>query len=103
MLHALSPPPSAPRLRTKYFGLYTMFINYLKIAVRNLLRHKGYAIVNIGGLAVGLACTLLILLWVRDELSFDRFHSDAERIYRLNWDFKYDNNEGLGSGTPPPL
>lgn len=60
-----------------------MFTNYLKIALRNMLRHKGYAIINIAGLAVGMTCCILIMLWVRDELSFDRFHENADRICRM--------------------
>jgi putative ABC transport system permease protein len=60
-----------------------MFENHLRIALRNLRRHKGYAFVNIAGLAVGMACCLLILLFVRDERSYDRFHAEADRIYRL--------------------
>lgn len=59
-----------------------MFTNYLKIALRNILKHKSYAFVNIAGLAVGIACCLLILLYVQDELSYDRFHQNAARIYR---------------------
>ncbi|UCH20421.1 MAG: ABC transporter permease [Deltaproteobacteria bacterium] len=64
-----------------------MLANYLKIAVRNILRHKVYSVINIAGLSVGMACTILILLWVQYELSFDRFHKNADRIYRLteNW------------------
>jgi putative ABC transport system permease protein len=60
-----------------------MFKSYLKIVLRNLRRHKGYAFINIAGLAMGLACCVLILLWVQDELSFDAYHQNAERIYRL--------------------
>ena len=60
-----------------------MLKNYLKIAVRNLERHKGYTAINITGLAVGTACYLLILLFVRDELSYDRHHDNAERIVRV--------------------
>ncbi len=60
-----------------------MFKNYLKIALRNLLRHKGYSFINVAGLAVGITCCLLILLFVQDELSYDRYHEKAERIYRL--------------------
>jgi putative ABC transport system permease protein len=64
-----------------------MFKNYLTVAVRNLLRHKVYSLINIAGLSVGMACTILILLWVQYELSYDRFHENADRIYRLteNW------------------
>jgi putative ABC transport system permease protein len=59
-----------------------MLRNYLRIALRNILKHKSYAIVNIAGLAVGIACCLLILLYVQDELSYDRFHENAAQIYR---------------------
>jgi putative ABC transport system permease protein len=57
--------------------------NYLKVAVRNLLRNKAYTLINIAGLSVGMACTILILLWVHYELSYDRYHENADRIYRL--------------------
>ena len=60
-----------------------MLRNYLKIAYRTLRRQKGYAFINIAGLAVGLACCLLIGLFVWSTLSFDRFHEKAERIYRV--------------------
>jgi hypothetical protein len=60
-----------------------MFSNYIKIAIRNILRHKVYSIINIVGLAVGMASTILILLWVQFELSYDRYHENADRIYRL--------------------
>jgi len=60
-----------------------MLKNYLKITIRNIRKHKGYSFINISGLAVGMACCVLILLWVRDELSFDRFHENAERIFRV--------------------
>ncbi|MCH8959901.1 MAG: ABC transporter permease, partial [Bacteroidetes bacterium] len=60
-----------------------MIKNYLKISLRNLQKHKGYAFINIFGLAIGLACCLLIVLFVRDELSYDRFHEKADRTYRI--------------------
>jgi len=60
-----------------------MLKNYLKVALRNLLRHKSYSFINVAGLAVGITCCLLILLFVQDELSYDRYHEKAERIYRL--------------------
>ncbi len=60
-----------------------MLKNYLKIALRNLLKHKVYSFINILGLAIGIACCLLILLYVQDELDYDRFHQRSERIYRL--------------------
>ena len=60
-----------------------MLKNYLTVALRNLLRHKGYSLINVLGLAIGIACCLLILLYVQDELSYDRYHKKADRIYRL--------------------
>jgi putative ABC transport system permease protein len=60
-----------------------MFRNYLKIALRHITRYKGYSFINISGLAIGMACCILILLWVQDELSFDKFHKNADDIYRL--------------------
>ena len=60
-----------------------MINNYLKIAYRNLSKHKGYAFVSIFGLSVGMACCIIIMLWVRQELNFDRFHSSAEKIFRV--------------------
>jgi len=60
-----------------------MFRNYLKVALRNIIRHKGYSIIHVVGLAIGMTCCILILLWVQDELSYDRYHQKADRIYRL--------------------
>src|SRR5882724_5385612 len=60
-----------------------MFRNYLKTAWRNLTRNKIYSFINIGGLSIGLACTMLIMLYVKDELSFDRFHKNVSNIYRV--------------------
>jgi putative ABC transport system permease protein len=60
-----------------------MFRNHLKVALRNLKRHKIYSFINISGLAIGMACAILILLWIQDELSYDRFHKHANNVYRL--------------------
>lgn len=60
-----------------------MFQNYFKVALRNFRKFKAYAFINIFGLAIGLACCILILLHVHDELSFDRFHSKADRLFRI--------------------
>ncbi len=60
-----------------------MFQNYLKIALRNLARQKGYSAINIIGLAVGMACCLVMLLFVQDELSYDKMYSNAANIYRV--------------------
>jgi putative ABC transport system permease protein len=60
-----------------------MLKNYFKTALRNLLKHKGYSLINITGLAIGMAACLLILLYVNHELSYDNYNEDADRIYRI--------------------
>src|SRR5688572_18897113 len=60
-----------------------MLNNYIKVAIRNLLRQKGFSFINIFGLALGISCTALIGMWVNDELSYDRFHNGYERIFRV--------------------
>ncbi|HMH22335.1 MAG TPA: ABC transporter permease, partial [Puia sp.] len=60
-----------------------MLRNYFKIAFRNLIRHKAYSAINISGLAIGMASSILILLWVQNELSYDRFHQHADQTYRI--------------------
>ena len=62
-----------------------MLKSYFKIAVRHFQRQKTYSLINISGLAVGMACCILILLWVYDELSYDRHHEKADRIYRITY------------------
>ncbi len=63
-----------------YWRLF-MLANYLKITLRNIRRHKAYSFINIAGLAMGIACCVLIMLWVQDELSYDRFHEHADDLY----------------------
>jgi len=79
-----------------------MFKNYLKIAFRNLWKNKGYSFINIFGLAAGLACSLLIFLFVKDEVSYDRFNKDSDRIYRVVKDFVNDDGSRLPDATTPP-
>jgi putative ABC transport system permease protein len=63
-----------------------MLRNYFKTAIRNILRHKGYSAINISGLAIGMASSIFILLWVRNELSYDKFHANADHIFRITAD-----------------
>ena len=60
-----------------------MLKNYFKIAWRNLIKNKVYSFINISGLSLGLACAMLIILYVKDEVSYDRFHEGGEHIYRI--------------------
>lgn len=66
-----------------------MLKNYLKIAWRNLIRNGVFSLINIVGLAIGLACSILILIWVQDELSFDLFHTKHKRIYQVLQDMPF--------------
>jgi putative ABC transport system permease protein len=79
-----------------------MFTNYIKITLRNLFRNKLYTFINIFGLAIGLAACLMIYLWVQDELSFDRFHPNASRIYRIERKFDFRDMHGQAPSTSGP-
>ncbi|QEC65979.1 FtsX-like permease family protein [Panacibacter ginsenosidivorans] len=70
-----------------------MVKNYFKIAFRNLWKNKGYSTINILGLAIGLATCLLITLYVTDELSYDRYNVNADRIYRINADIRFGGGD----------
>ena len=80
-----------------------MLSNYIKIALRNLLRHPGYASINVFGFAVGLACCLFIVLYVQYELSYDRHHEHADTIYRITLDAHVGGQEIIAPLSAPPL
>ena len=80
-----------------------MLSNYLKIAWRNLRKQPGFTFINVFGLAVGLSCCLLIVLYVSDELSYDRYNTKADHIYRLNTDAKFGGSAVELAVTPDPL
>ena len=78
-----------------------MFKNYLKIAVRNLRKNIGFSFINIFGLAIGIACSLLIFLFVKNELSYDAFHKNSHNIYRIVKDFINDDGSRIPDATTP--
>lgn len=80
-----------------------MFLNYLKIALRNIGRQKFYAFINISGLTIGLMASLLIILYIIDEFSYDRFHKDADRIYRVNLMGRMSGQEFNSAYTSAPV
>lgn len=80
-----------------------MFTNYLKIAWRNIRRSKTNSFINITGLAAGLACVILIVVYIKDELSYDRFLPDANRIYQVNIDANFGGTEFVAGNTPPTV
>jgi len=80
-----------------------MFRNYLKVALRNFLGRPGFSLINVLGLAVGVACCLLILLFVRDEMSFDRHNERLDRMYRAGLSAFVNNNAIEGAVTSAPM
>jgi ABC-type antimicrobial peptide transport system permease subunit len=80
-----------------------MLRNFFKITYRNIIRSKGFSVINISGLAIGMASAMLILLWVQNELSYDRFYKNADRLYQ-SWNRSKGNN-GIDcwNVTPKPL
>ena len=80
-----------------------MIRNYFKSAFRNLWKSKFYSLLNICGLAVGLATSIMLLLWVQNEWSYDRFHQESENIFRVNAHFKTNDGENVWATTPGPL
>ena len=80
-----------------------MFSNYLKITLRNLIKFKGYALINIFGLSIGLACSLLIIQYLRHEWSYDKHHENRDDIYRVSTIFRAGEREQMSGSTPSPL
>ena len=80
-----------------------MFRNNLKLALRTLSKQKAFSFINIIGLAIGLSASLFILLWVQDELSYDKFHKNADRIYVVGLDARLGTQEFKGSSSAAPL
>ena len=80
-----------------------MLRNFLKTAIRNLWKSKGFSAINIVGLAIGLSTCLLILIYVVDELSYDRFNSKADRIFRVDGEVKFGENHSLMTSGPSPM
>jgi putative ABC transport system permease protein len=90
------PPWQAPRL------VPPLAWNYVRTALRKVRREKGYASINVAGLAVGLACSVLMMLWVRQETSFDRFHANRDSIFRLLTETRSQSAVTLDARAPTP-
>jgi putative ABC transport system permease protein len=80
-----------------------MFKNLLRVAIRNILKDKVYSFINILGLTIGITCSLFLLLYILDELSYDRYHADAENIYRIVSDIKEPDNAFVWAVAQVPL
>ncbi len=93
---------SFPKLfKDTIFWRFSMFNNYLKIAWRNIKKHKGNSLINISCLAIGMTGCLLIFLWVQNEIGFDRFHENADCLYISETRTMLSGREYNGAGTPP--
>ena len=77
--------------------------NYTKIALRKIKRQKGFSFINVAGLAIGMAACILILIWVQDELSYDKFHENASQIYRINTVDTSGGKTFVLAGSPAPI
>jgi putative ABC transport system permease protein len=80
-----------------------MFKSYLKIAWRNIWRNKAFSITNLSGLTIGMTCTMLILLWVQDELNWDKFHPDHQNIYQVMVNRDFNGEVNTDKSVPFPL
>jgi putative ABC transport system permease protein len=80
-----------------------MLRNYFKVAIRNITRYKFYSAINLLGMTIGLTACLIILLYIVDELSFDKFHRNAERIYQVGLHAKISDQDILVANTCPPM
>ena len=80
-----------------------MIANYLKVGFRNILRYKVYSSINLFGLAIGMAASLLIFLYMADELSYDQFHKDSDRIFRIGSSGRFQGNEFKDAVSSPPI
>ncbi len=87
----------------RQFNNYGMYKNYLKTGWRNLLRNKGYSIINIGGLAAGMSVAILIGLWIQFEMSFDSFHENRSRIAMVLKNTLFNGERNTQEATPFPL
>jgi putative ABC transport system permease protein len=91
-----------PFVKFAIYWRFVMFKNYLKVALRNFYKHKSYSFINISGLAIGMACCMLIMLWVQDELNYERFNENIDDIFCIV-NYPPENPNSYDSSVPAPL
>ena len=99
LFHVLKLIPAY--IENTFFWSMSMIRNTTKVAFRSFLRHKGFSLINVSGLALGLACAIVILLWMQHELNYDAFHAKADRIYRIL--LNYGDKDSFGPHGPGAL
>jgi len=92
VLRLFRPGIIRPITTTQKLNNYGMFKNYFKIGYRNLAKNKGYSLINIGGLAIGMTVAMLISLWVFDEVSYNKYHNNYDRIGQVFFNGEYDGH-----------
>jgi len=80
-----------------------MFVNYFKSAWRNLVKHRAFSFINIAGLSIGISVCFIIMLYVQDELSFDRFNKNADRIVRVVFKANINGGKIFEANVMPPV
>ncbi len=80
-----------------------MIKNYFKTAWRNMLRNKTSSFINVSGLSIGIACVLMIVIYIQNELRYDKFHKDADRIFQVVLNGNMNGQEFWGGNTAPPV
>ncbi len=92
-----------PFLKFALYWRFVMFKNFLKVALRNFAKHKSFSFINISGLAIGMACCMLIMLWVQDELNYERFNENIDDIFFVvQWNSN-NQTKSIGPSIPAPL
>ena len=92
-----------PIIINSTYRSYIMITNYFKVALRNIRKQKGYSFINILGLSMGMACCILIYLWVDYERSFDKFNENINELYHVPILHKYGDDRMMSPGAPPAL
>jgi len=96
-------PFAIRKSKSIHINSYDMWSNYFKVGLRSLFKNKGYSFINIGGLAMGMAIAVLIGLWVYDELTFDQYHQNYDRLVRVMQHQTHEGNTSSQSSVPMPL
>ncbi len=90
-------------LTDSVYWSFVMITNYIKLSFRNMRKNKGFSFINIFGLTLGITCCILMMLWIQDELSFDKFHEETDNIYRIVQEADHAGFTTMLARTPEPL
>ena len=103
LMRPLARDKKSQQYSKSYSASPAMIRNYLKVAIRNLTKNRGYSVINIGGLAAGMAVAMMIGLWVHDEFSFNKYHQNYDRIAKVMQNVTVEGKVYNGEYMPGPL